>query len=369
MEDKAKVELEDRIKAAVRKQMARTNPTAGASEPAVAPPPPISTEERSVTLGPRQRWFTEVTGISKNELTIAHGLEDFGVTVLDPSAIPSEVSAFVPAVNPLYVLQVEEAHAALMGLECGDKCLTTGPTGSGKSTMWEQLAARTNRPYIRINSSLDMESATFFGSMVAEKGETPWKNGPVTEGVLYGALVCIDEYDVTPAEILFGLQWLFEKGGKLYLKEKPGDSKDKFITPHPDFRLVCCGNTVGQGDDTGKFTGTTVQNTATLDRFGTTIYLNYLPQEHEVKMLTAALPTLNAVFINKMVSMAKLVRVAYEQGNVALTMSPRTLLNWGEKMLLLNDARLALSRAFMAKLRESDKRIVDELFAKTFGRS
>ena len=372
IDPKAKSALEDKIKAAVRREMER-NKSGSTMMEAIKEAAPVKVEPDLVeeidrSLQPGQKWFTDLIGIDKETLKSKYKLDDFGCTVLDPATVDANVSAFVPKVSPTYVFQIEEAHAALMGLECNDKVLTTGPTGSGKSTMWEQLCALTNRPYIRINSSVDMESATFFGNMVAEKGETPWKDGPITEAVRYGAVACIDEWDVTPAEILFGLQWLFEKNGKLYLKEMPGTSKDKFITPHDNFRLVCCGNTVGQGDETGKFTGTAVQNTATIDRFGTTIYLGYLPAEHEETMLKKAIPALSSHFVARMVQLAKLVRIAYEQGNIALTMSPRTLLNWGNKMVMLNDGKVALMRAFSSKLRESDKRIVDELYFKCFGK-
>jgi cobaltochelatase CobS len=206
-----------------------------------------------------------------------------------------------------------------------------------------------------------------FGQLVVENGGTVWKDGPATEAVRYGAVLLNDEWDVTPPEILFGFQWLFEDKGKLFLKEMPGDSESKFITPHDNFRMVCAGNTVGQGDDTGRYSGTNVQNNATIDRFQTTIVLDYLDAVHETKIIEDNCTGLWPGFANKMVSFANLVRTASKQNNINLTMSPRTLINWGRKAVVMNDMKRALVLSFVNKLRDTDRKIVSEFYTKVFG--
>ena len=123
-----------------------------------------------------------------------------------------------------------------------------------------------------------------------------------------------------------------EDGGYLYLKEKPGNSDDRTVTPDDNFRLVFAGNTVGQGDITGAFSGVGVQNTATIDRFTNTIRLGYLSQKHEVDIITSK-SSVDKKVPTDMVRLASLVRTAYEQGKVGLTISPRTLINWARKQL------------------------------------
>lgn len=294
--------------------------------------------------------------------------EDFPVTVLDKAKLSPQVSALVPAVDLDYKVQKDEAIRLLRAWEEGDKTMLAGPTGAGKSSLVRLCAALTNRPFIRINMTGDTESATLFGTMVVRGGATLWEDGPVAEAVRYGAVLLVDEWELMGPEISMGMQWLLEDDGYLYLKEMPGNSNDKLIRPHQDFRLVFAGNTVGQGDDTGQHAGVNPQNTATVDRFHTTILLGYLDAAHEQAILKKKHPTLDTTIIEKMVKVAALVRQSNAQGNIGLTMSPRTLINWGRKILTWGDVKLAFTIAFLDKLRDSDRKVVTELFNKVFGR-
>lgn len=352
-------ELENRVREALRRKLMEKE---GASEVVEAPVVEEKVVEKSVVCKDGQVLFSKLIG-----KRLRAGLRDFAVTVFDPTVWSEEVKGFIPALNPGYNIQVEEAHALGLAWEMGEKCLVTGPTGSGKSSLVEYLCALTQRPLLRINMTGDIESTVLFGQLVVENGATVWKDGPVTEAVRFGAVAMIDEWDVTPPEILFGLQWLLEESGKLFLKEMPGDANSKFIVPHTDFRLVCLGNTVGQGDDTGRYSGTNVQNNASIDRFQTTIVLDYLDAKHEVKIVKDNCPGIDDILPIKMVSFASLVREAVKQNNINLTMSPRTLINWGKKTVVFGDIRRALTLAYANKLRESDRKIVGEFYAKVFG--
>jgi MoxR-like ATPase len=361
--DSTKDQIEQRVKEALRQQLTkRVKEVAPVVE--AAPEPEV---EKEVVAASNQVLFsTLIPGGKKTLRTLK--LHDFGVTRLDIATLPTQVAGFVPKNKPTYRIQVAEAHALLQAWEMGEKVLITGPTGSGKSSLVEYCCHLTNRPFLRINMTKDAESAVLFGSLTVESGSTVWKDGPVTEGVRYGAVVNIDEWDLTPAEILMGMQWLLEEEGKLYLKEMPGESNDKFITPHANHLLVCSGNTVGQGDDTGRYAGTEVQNTATIDRFQTTIVLDYLDPAHETAIIEGSVAALPAGLATKMVSFAALVRTSCQQCNINLTMSPRTLINWGKKIVIYNNVKRALMLAFNNKLRESDRKIVEEFYTKVFGK-
>jgi cobaltochelatase CobS len=358
--------LEHRVKEALRQQLAeRQNLTAQAAMSAAAKPAtPAPEPEKEIVVGEGQQLFSKLIG-----KRLPKGLVDFAVTVHDKSKLHPSVAGFVPALRKGYNIQLDQAHALIMAWEMGEKVLITGPTGSGKSSLIDYACALTGRPLIRINMTGDIESSVLFGQLVVEGGATVWKDGPVTEGVKCGAVVLIDEWDVTPPEILFGMQWLFEEDGKLFLKEMPGEANDKFINPHSNFRLVCAGNTVGQGDDTGRYSGTNVQNNASIDRFQTTIVLDYLDPSHEVTIIKANCVGLKEGLADKMVSFANLVRTACKQNNINLTMSPRTLINWGKKTVAFNDTKRALVLSFANKLRDTDAKIVGEFYTKVFGGS
>lgn len=362
--------LDSMVAKALRDQLAMRNKTVAENVNAFMTPKPepiVEKKTEAVVLKNGQVTFTTLTGVKEEKLNDLK-LKDFGVTVCDPTVFPPAINEFIPNVKKGYNIQVKEAHALLMAWEMGEKSLITGPTGSGKSSLIEHCCALTKRPFIRVNMTGDIESTVLFGQLVVENGATVWKDGPVTEAVRHGAVLLIDEWDVTPPEILFGLQWLFEEEGKLFIKEMPGDSKSKFLIPHENFRLVCAGNTVGQGDDTGRYSGTNVQNNASIDRFQTTIVLNYLAPEHEEKIVYDCGSGVTKPTIKKMVSFANMIRTACNQNDINLTMSPRTLINWAKKIGVYGDVKHALSLAFINKLRDSDAKVVNEIYIKIFGK-
>ena len=288
---------------------------------------------------------------------------DFAVKVLDTNTNP-DIARLVPKIDFDYVVQRNEAALLVAGIMDGDKSLLTGPTGSGKSSLVKYVCAKLNMPFIRINMSGDVESAALFGSLVVRGGATIWEDGAVTEAAKHGAVCLVDEWELMPSEIAMGMQNLLEDGGSLYLKEKPGTSADRTVIPHKDFRLVFAGNTVGQGDTTGAFSGVGIQNTATIDRFTNTVRLGYLSAEHEINIITSK-STISKIVAKDMVKFANLVRNAYEQGKVGLTMSPRTLINWARKQTRYS-VSYALQVSFTEKLTLDDAKSIQELYVKVF---
>lgn len=295
--------------------------------------------------------------------------EDFGVTVFDDYEWDKTISSFVPTVDNNYVLDREHASNILRAWELNEKVLCFGPTGSGKSSLIEQLCARTKRPFIRINCTGDMDSSMIFGQLTAKDGTTVWVDGSVTEAVKHGAVFAWDEWDVTPPEISMGLQWLLEDDGKLFLKEMPGSTSEKQIVPHEHFRLVAIGNTQGQGDDTGAHAGTNVQNSATLDRFGTAIYIGYLPPNIEEKMLLNKWGEIITEKTTKeLVKLANLIRQGYVAGQFNLTISPRSLFNICKKLSFGCSLRKAFTVVYLNKLNDTQRKVADELFIKIYGK-
>ena len=325
--------------------------------PEVAPEP-----VKEIVLEKNQQKFSKLLGKRSHK-------NDFAVTVFKDEDWNEEVRCFIPKVKEDYYLVPEHAEAILRAWELNEKVLIHGPTGAGKSSIVEQLCAITRRPFIRVNCTGDMDSSMVFGQLMVKDASTVWADGPVTEAVRHGAVFAWDEWDVTPPEISMGLQWLLEEDSKLFLKEMPGAAVDKFIEPHKNFRLVALGNTQGQGDDTGSHAGTNVQNTATLDRFGTTIRIGYLPEKIEIGMLTAKVGKgLEEKVIGNLVKLAGLVRQGYQQGQLSLTLSPRSLISICRKMQYNLSLEDSLDLVYANKLTSMQQKVVYELRRKVFGK-
>jgi len=253
----------------------------GGSTPTAAPTKPEEVVKKvfKVVAEEGQKFYSDMF---EDHTT---SVRDHAITVLDAFNIPEPIAAFVADEDINYIPPQQACESILTAWEVNDKVLISGNPGTGKSSLIQYLCAKTGRPFIRVNASGDMDSSHFFGQLVVEDGATVWKDGPVTEAVRHGAVLLWDEWDVTPPEIAMTMQWLLEEDGKLFLKEMPGTSLDKCITPHKEFRIVCSGNTLGQGDETSQFAGTAVQNTASLDRFGTVLKLDYLAQPLEIQLI------------------------------------------------------------------------------------
>jgi predicted AAA+ superfamily ATPase len=150
-------ELNDRVAKAIAAHLGKAPkaPTTYVDEPAPAPKTPTVLEHGHV-------WFSDVFGYKPK-------FGDFGVRVLD-TAVDADIARLIPKVDPDYVLQRDEAALLVAGMMDGDKTLITGPTGSGKSSLVKYVCAKLNRPFIRINMSGDVESASLFGTLVVRGG-------------------------------------------------------------------------------------------------------------------------------------------------------------------------------------------------------
>ena len=322
-----------------------------------------TTVSAKVELKDSQSWFSSVTGIKVDDK------EDFPVTIFADYDWDARISSFIPAINPDYVIDKDLATNILRAWELNEKVLCFGPTGAGKSSLIEQLCALTGRPFVRVNCTGDMDSSMIFGQLTAKDGSTHWVDGAVTEAVRYGAVFAWDEWDVTPPEISMGLQWLLEDDGKLFLKEMPGSTTDKQIIPHEHFRIVAIGNTQGQGDESGAHAGTNVQNSATLDRFGTAVYIDYLRPDIEEKMLKKRFKELNAKAIKELVKLANLIRTGYKASQFSLTMSPRALFSICRKVQAGCALKQSFALVYLNKLNDTQRKVADELYTKVYGKN
>jgi DNA-binding NtrC family response regulator len=110
------------------------------------------------------------TGLKHNQIYLSEVIgqkvdHDFGITVFQESDWDERISGFVPSINSTYVIDAKLASDILQAWELNEKVLCYGPTGAGKSSLIEQLCARTYRPCVRVNCTGDMDSSMIFNSL------------------------------------------------------------------------------------------------------------------------------------------------------------------------------------------------------------
>lgn len=276
----------------------------------------------------------------------------------------AEPGPLTPKINPAYVFNREYTQIALLGLHLRDKVLTHGPTGAGKTSMWEQIAARLNYNCVRINFDAGVTRADLIGQWTVRGKSMEFSYGILPSAMtLPGTIICFDEWDSVGEECAFVLQRPLEENSQLLLLEKG----EEVITLHKDNMIVATANTAGMGDETGLYsTGTRMQNFSQINRFSLTIEVDYLPAEEEKRILTERFPELDEVEAEYMVRVGNAVREGFVKNEVVAPLSTRDLINWAEKYGLLGDFERAAKFCFVDRMPTEDKEVVRALIRRAY---
>lgn len=315
---------------------------------------PIRGDKNSVSM-PLHEVFE--LGAVKGTLN-ARG-EPIPVTVLTSVGNPE----LIPDIDKNHVFELESLKNSLMALELNIPLYIWGHTGTGKTTLIEQICARTGRPVLRIQHTMNTEERDITGSWTAKGGETIFELGPLALAMKNGWVYLADEYDFGLPGVLSVYQAVLE-GKPLVIKE--ADSANRIIRPHKDFRFIGNGNTNGSGDEHGLYQGTNIQNAANYDRYNLVIELKYMHPDLEKRVLVnqAGLAVEDA---EKLVNFANRVRESFDGSKISSPISPRTLIAAAEIGLRKGSFRAGISLAFASKLSRVDNQVVDGLAQRIFG--
>ncbi len=268
----------------------------------------------------------------------------------------NSASPFVPGLDRHYRLPPEAAF--LIGaINHHENVLLAGPTGSGKSSLVLQLAARAGIPVRRCNLNGETTVSDFLGRWTVRGKEMIYSEGILPAAMRAGDWLLLDELDAALPQILFVLQSVLEENGKLVLLEKDAE----VIEPDPGFRILATANTLGDGDDGGLYAGTQVLNEAFKDRFATVIQLGYPEEKTETAILSEKIPNLKKSVAKRLVQCARQVREAFECEECGCTFSTRRLLALAHKYQQLGNLSLAFELTVLNKLGRDDRLVVDEI--------
>ncbi|CAM3616125.1 AAA family ATPase [Polynucleobacter brandtiae] len=277
----------------------------------------------------------------------------------------SQLSDLVPPVDPAYQLNPEATLAILAGFAFNRRVMLQGMHGTGKSTHIEQVAARLNWPCLRINLDGQITRMDLIGkdTIILADGKqiTRFQEGLIPWSLQRPIALILDEYDAGQPDVMFVIQRMLEREGKLTLLDQ-----NRVIEPHPAFRIFATSNTVGLGNWNGLYQGTQLLNHGQMDRWDIVAALNYLAPQEEQKILLSKVPELSPEQSEQMIALANLTRAGFEAGDLSTLMSTRTLITWGENWRIFKDFHLAFALAFLNKCEAEEKILIAEYFQRCF---
>lgn len=243
-----------------------------------------------------------------------------------------------------------------------------GPAGCGKTEMAIQVALRCRRPYALISFSEETSLRDLIGTWALKDGETFWRDGALAKACQTpGCIVILDELNMAPAGIVAALNALLQQG-EYHISETGGT-----VRVADGVMFVATANTSGSVDESGLYAGSQIQNGATRSRFSG-MKVGYLDPDLERQIVLRKYPEIDAAFAGldkpaseKMVELARLLRVLVDEGKVSLPFSVRQILSWTQGSLEFGSLSVGFQFAYADLLGMGELPSVAEAFFKVFG--
>jgi MoxR-like ATPase len=313
-----------------------------------------------VTIPEGHKAFSDVFGWTPDDGNLP-------VRIFSENDWHESIRPYIPAHLPdAWVWPKAATEALALAMYQGDRTLLHGPTGAGKSALAEAWAFITGMPLIRVNCHREQQSTDFLGKDILKASpsgatvlEYDWSL--TTLACKHGGMLLLDEAFRSP--VLMAIQSLLERRGTLTLPDAASltPAERRLVPPEDMFRVCLTDNTNGAGDTSGSYNAE-VQDTSTLDRITATIFVDYLSQDDERRILMQAFPTVPEHDILTLITWAGQVRDAFKQQTIQQPVSMRAMNSILRKFTVHGNMAKAVELAYMAKLTTSERTTVSEMF-------
>ncbi len=270
----------------------------------------------------------------------------------------------VPEIDPLYIFREDLLVSALHAIISNQRMYLQGHTGSGKTTLIEQVAAHLNWPFTRINFDSEITRMDLIGRDTLQDGKSVFVDGMLPRAMSGPYIAVFDELDFCRPDVSYVMQAALEGNG-LKITEDGG----REVKPNSMFRMFGTGNTVGQGDEHGMYQGARPQSLAFLDRFTIWAKVPYLNEKERKSLVTRKYPTLDSSEIKKIIKYSTEHLEAFENAKVLQPISPRGILAVANALMFFksmypnetNNLYRALKQTILDRATEGDAAVLKGL--------
>jgi len=240
-----------------------------------------------------------------------------------------DTNPLVPVLDPDYVFDVGVLADLLWARENNKNAWLVGHTGTGKTTLVEQIMARTRSMFERVNFDSAITRVDFIGKVdvrvVNGASETYFKEGILPRAMRMPVTLLLDEADAIRGDIAYVLQPVLE-GRPLRLLEDAG----RMVEPHPQFRIMAAANSGGSGDSSGLYSAAVkVQSRAAMNRYNVFVRVNYMEAPEEMALVRKHVPDLSDAASDIMLAFLTNYRKGFADGEITTPISPRNMLTLG----------------------------------------
>ena len=235
--------------------------------------------EQAVVAAGAEDVIGEMVAVSRVDRKPA--VEVFGIEVKDAKGNEVMVDIYddasSPPVDTNFVWSETILKHLLLSQTTGENLWFGGEKGTGKSETVRQFAAKTGRGYCRINFHKYTTSEDYIGSVGLENGQTVFKEGDFLRAFTHPAtLILLDEITNADPAALATLNGFLEPNSAVSF----GGTVRRRAA---DVLVFAADNTLTNGDETGRYSGTRSMNSALADRFSRVIAFIHMTLDQEVE--------------------------------------------------------------------------------------
>jgi len=266
-------------------------------------------------------------------------------------SVLNQTGSLVPTSAHEIMLPADDKSALGLSIVEDLPTLLVGESGTGKTSVIKYLAFKRKQGYVRINMHGYATPDELIGSKSVKDGSTYYENGILTNAMLNGHIVVLDEINATPPDCTFIIHGLLDDDKQVSLPN--GD----VIRPHQDFRFFATMNP--------DYEGTKSLNRAFLDRFSIVMNIDTLNPDKEALLLMQR-TGLDAETTVKMVTTGWLARKAYADQKTISLITTRSLLQWGKLIKQGLNPKTAYVHSIAYKARSEEQEAFKDFYCAVF---